>query len=41
MIVFVDKLGFNNMVIKLVANVVVIISNFVLSKLVVFRKNKH
>ena len=35
----VDILGFNNMIIKLIANIVVIILNYVFSKLFVFKKN--
>ncbi|MCQ2516774.1 MAG: GtrA family protein [Saccharofermentans sp.] len=38
--VFVKRLGFNDLIIKLIANVVVIILNYVLSKLIVFKK-KH
>lgn len=38
MFVLVDLLHFNDMVIKIVANVVVIILNYVASKLVIFKK---
>jgi len=38
MYIFVKKLGFNDLIIKLIANVVVIILNYVLSKLIVFKK---
>ncbi|MCQ2531461.1 MAG: GtrA family protein [Saccharofermentans sp.] len=41
MFVFADVLKFNKFIIKIVANVIVIILNFVLSKLVVFRKKKN
>ncbi len=40
MYVTVDRLHWNDMAMKIIANVVVIISNYVLSKLVVFRKRK-
>lgn len=40
MYIFAKKLGFNDLIIKLIANVVVIILNYVLSKLIVFKK-KH
>lgn len=40
MFVFADLLKFNKFIVKLVANVIVIILNYVLSKLVVFRKKQ-
>lgn len=40
MLVFADILQFNKFIVKLVANVIVIILNFVLSKLLVFRKKE-
>ena len=40
MFVFADVLGLNKYIVKLVANVIVIILNYILSKLVVFRKKK-
>lgn|GEM_PF-24409 len=40
MFVFVDVMHMNDMIIKIIANVIVIILNYVLSKLVVFRKGK-
>lgn len=41
MYVTVDRLGWNDVAMKVIANIVVIVSNYVLSKLVVFRrKNK-
>ena len=40
MFLFVDVWGFNGMIIKIIANIIVIILNFVLSKLVVFRKKE-
>ncbi len=38
MFLFVDVLGWNDMVIKVAANVLVIILNYIASKLVIFRK---
>lgn len=38
MFVFVEKLHFNDMVIKIAANVIVIICNYVASKLFIFKK---
>ena len=41
MFIFVDKLAINDMLIKIVSNIIVIVLNYVLSKLFVFRgKNK-
>ena len=40
MIISVDKLGLSPFIMKVVANIVVIILNFVLSKLIIFRKKK-
>ena len=40
MIITVDKLGFNGLIMKIIANIIVIILNFVLSKLIIFRKDK-
>lgn len=37
---FVDKLGFNNMLIQVIAAVVVVILNYVFSKLIIFKGNK-
>ncbi len=39
MYVFVTKLGFNDTIMKLVANVIIIVVNYVASKLFVFKKN--
>lgn len=39
MYIFVDVLGLNDIIIKFLANVIVIILNFVASKLIVFKKN--
>lgn len=39
MYIFVEQLGFNDMVIKVIANIVVIIVNYVASKFVIFRHN--
>lgn len=41
MVIFVDKLGFNGTLIKFLTDILVIILNYVASKLIVFRKNKH
>ena len=38
--VFADCIGFNDLVIKLLSNVVVVVFNYVASKLVVFGKKK-
>lgn len=38
MYVFVTKLKYNNIIIKLVSQVVVIVTNYILSKLIVFKK---
>lgn len=40
MYVMVDLAGINNMIAKFVCNVVVIVSNYIFSKLLVFRKKK-
>ena len=40
MLVFVDLLRFNDMVIKVAANIVVIILNYVASKLVIFKRKQ-
>lgn len=40
MYIFVEKLGFNDMVIKIIANIIVIILNYIASKLIVFRDKK-
>ena len=37
MYIFVEKIGFNDMVIKIIANIIVIILNYVASKLIVFK----
>ena len=37
--VFITVLDFDSMVIKLIAKLVVIVSNYVISKIVVFREN--
>ena len=38
MYVFVTKLKYNNIIIKLISQVVVIVTNYILSKLIVFKK---
>lgn len=40
MVLFVDVLSFNEYVIKIVSNIIVIIVNYLISKLLVFRKRK-
>lgn len=40
MYIFVDILLFNDMIIKLIVNILVIILNFILSKLIVFNKKR-
>ena len=40
MIITVDKLGFNGLLMKIIANIVVIILNFIFSKLIIFKKGK-
>ncbi|MBQ8298966.1 MAG: GtrA family protein [Clostridia bacterium] len=41
MTVFVDVLLFNDMLIKIISNVIVIILNYIASKLIVFKKNLY
>ena len=41
MLVFVDYLHLNDLVIKIVSNIVVIILNYVFSKFIIFRKKKQ
>lgn len=38
MYLFVSILSFNNMIIKIISNVIIIILNFILSKLIIFKK---
>lgn len=40
MYLFVDILGFNDMVIKVLSNIIVIVVNYVLSKLIIFKKKQ-
>ena len=40
LLVFITKLGFNSLVVKVVAQVVVVLSNYVISKCFVFREDK-
>jgi putative flippase GtrA len=40
LLVFITWLGFNSMLIKVIAQVIVILLNYVISKLVVFRKKE-
>jgi len=39
--IFVDLLNMNKLIIKLIANVIVIIVNYVLSKFIIFKKSKE
>ena len=39
MIATVDKLGWNGILMKIIANIIVIILNFVFSKIVIFKKD--
>lgn len=41
MFVFVDLLKFNDLIIKVVANVVVVVLNYVASKLFIFKKKSN
>ena len=41
LLVFITLLHFNSIVIKVIAQVVVIVLNYVISKLVVFKKDKE
>ena len=41
MIIAVDKLGFNGFLMKVIANIIVIILNFVFSKLFIFKKDEQ
>lgn len=38
--VFVEKIHYNDLIIKLIAQIIVIITNYILSKFIVFRKGK-
>lgn len=40
MFVFVDKLQFNDVIVKIAANIIVIIANYVASKLIIFKGNE-
>lgn len=40
MVVSVDKLGLSGIIMKIISNIIVIILNFILSKLVIFKKEK-
>ena len=41
MFIFADKLAFNDIVVKIISNIIIIILNYILSKLLVFRKRKQ
>ena len=38
MVVFVDHLGFNDLFVKIIANIIVIILNYILSKFIIFKR---
>jgi len=38
--IFVDKLGMEKLIIKLIANIIVVIVNYILSKFIIFKKEK-
>lgn len=40
MLVFVDLLLFNDLIVKIISNIVVIILNYIFSKFIIFRKNR-
>ena len=40
MFIFVTLLGFNDIIIKIISQIVIIVSNYILSKLIVFKKVK-
>ena len=39
--IFVDKLGVNDLIMKIITNVIVVILNYVFSKFIIFRKKKE
>ena len=39
LLVFITKLGINNVVVKIAAQIVVIVANYLISKIIVFRRN--
>ena len=39
--IFVDKLGANDLIMKIITNVIVVILNYVFSKFIIFRKKKE
>ncbi len=41
MILFVDIFHFNDVIMKIISNIIVIIINYIASKLIIFNKNKH
>lgn len=41
MFIFVDVLKLNDLIIKVIANIIVIILNYIASKLIIFKKNKQ
>ena len=39
--IFVDKLGVNDLIMKIITNVIVVILNYIFSKFIIFRKKKE
>lgn len=39
--IFVDRLGFNGLIMKIITNIIVVIINYILSKLFIFKKPKN
>ena len=40
MAIFIDKIGWNDKIVKIVAQIMVVILNYIISKLLIFRKDK-
>ena len=40
MAIFIDKIGWNDKIVKIVAQIIVVILNYIISKLLIFRKDK-
>ena len=38
--IFVDKLGVNDLIMKIITNIIVVILNYIFSKFIIFRKKK-
>lgn len=39
LLVFISILGFNSMIVKIVAQIIVILLNYIISKLIIFKKD--